>query len=287
MTMSGDTCTCKSRLQWISVSGLRTVLCIFCAGVVLILPSISPHNVWAAQSDTKPLVAAAASLRFALEEAEAVYANKTGQEVRMLYGATGTLVTQISNGAPFEIFLSADELSIGKLKAGGHVRGHGEVLVVGRLALAVTPSLPLPLEDGLAAISAALQAGRIKHFAIANPEIAPYGAAAVEALQHAGLWDRLKTHLVVGENAGQAAQFIASGAAEAGLIPLSLSRKAETDGKMRSVIIDGTWHRPIRQVMVALKPASEAALHFLDFLRQPDTQAIFARHGFSPPDTGR
>ena len=256
---------------------------VVCLALLFIPCAALPTPSFAIQKTTSPLIASAASLRFALEDIREHYEKTTGRHVRTLYGATRTLATQISNGAPFELFLSADEASIKKLKAGGYARDAGQTVVIGRLALA-TPSIsPLRFDHGLDDILPALTNGQIRNFAIANPETAPYGTAAVDALRKAGIWEALQPVLVIGENAGQAAQFVASGAAEAGLIPNALCQTDSVEGKIRSVLVDNTWHRPLHQVVVALQLASDSALQFMHFLHGPDARTIFARHGFSLP----
>jgi molybdate transport system substrate-binding protein len=132
-------------------------------------------------------------------------------------------------------------------------------------------------------LRAALSDGRVRRFAIANPEHAPYGRAAREALQHAGLWDAVRPRLVLGENAAQATQFATSGDAQGGIIPLSLARAPAVSALGSFALIPAQAHRPLRQRMVLIKGAGETARAFYGFLQQPGTREIFRRYGFMLP----
>jgi molybdate transport system substrate-binding protein len=132
-------------------------------------------------------------------------------------------------------------------------------------------------------LAAALDAGTLRRFAIANPEHAPYGRAAREALERAGLWSRLEGRLLLGENAAQAAQFAASGSADGGIIPLSLALAPALAGAGRHVLIAEGWHQPLRQRVVLLKGAGSAARRFYEYVQQPAARAILARYGFQAP----
>ncbi len=232
-----------------------------------------------------PLIAAAASLRFALDEIAAGYTRQDAGRpaIRITYGATGTLVRQIEQGAPFEIFLAADDETPARIAAAGLADGPPVPFAVGRLALVAGPASTVTVDAALHGLKAALDAGTVRRFAIANPELAPYGRAAREVLQHAGLLDRLANRLVIGENVGQTAQFVASGAAQAGLVAQSLAQSGATGERLKSAAVPDDWHRPIRQDMVLLKRAGAAARAFYAHLRTPDARATLTRHGFGTP----
>ena len=142
---------------------------------------------------------------------------------------------------------------------------------------------PLKVDGGLGDLKAALADGRLKKFAIANPEHAPYGRAAREALQAAGLWEKARDRLVLGENASQAAQFVASGSAQAGIIPLSLALAPAVQGRGTHAVIPERLHRPLRQRMVLLQGAGDTAKAFYQFLQTPGARAIFENYGFVMP----
>ena len=158
-----------------------------------------------------PLIAGASDLQFAITEIAQRFRADTGQEVRLSLGSSGNITRQIEQGSPVEMFLSADEAFVFRLADGGHTRDRGELYAIGRIVLLTPPGSPLRTADGMEAIRAALDAGQIRRFAIANPEHAPYGRAAEQALRAAGLWDRIQPHLVLGENVSQAAQFATLG----------------------------------------------------------------------------
>lgn len=236
-----------------------------------------------AQCAEIPVVAAAADLKFALTEAAQTFAAKTGRQVKLSFGSSGNFATQIINGAPFELFLSADEAYVKMLSQRGLAVDDGVLYAVGRIGLYVPKGSSVKADGELRGLSAAVAAGQVKRFAIANPEHAPYGRAAREALMKAALWDRLKGKLVLGENVGQAAQFALTGSVEAAIIPYSLALAPELAQRGEFALIADSWHRPLRQRMALLKGAGETAKEFYGFLQQREARAVFERYGFTLP----
>ena len=230
-----------------------------------------------------PIVAAASDLMFALEEiAERFHADR-GQRVRLSFGSSGTIATQIRHGAPFALYLSADEDYVFGLHADGHTRDEGVLYAVGRIVLMAPSSSALPVDAELKGLADELRAGRIPRFAIANPEHAPYGRRAQEALQHAGLWDAIQPRLVLGENVSQAAQFAVSGSAAGGIIALSLAMAPQMKAHGRYALIPADWHRPLHQRMVLLRNAPPTAEAFYLYLQAPEARSIMRRYGFVLP----
>lgn len=226
-----------------------------------------------------PTVAAAASLRYALDEAADAFARAGGTRPRITYAASGNLVQQIRQGAPYGLFLSADEGHVAVLEQAGLTEGQGKVYAVGRLALAVPPGSKL--EPTMAALKAGLADGRVRRVAIANPETAPYGARAVEALKNAGLWQAAQPRLVTGENIGQAFQFVSTGGADAGFVSLSLVLSPGFQGRYQ--LVPATLHAPLTQEMVLLKGAGPETRRFRDWLLGPAGAAVLKRHGYQQP----
>jgi molybdate transport system substrate-binding protein len=227
-------------------------------------------------------VAAAADLQYVLTDLSAQYEKQTGAKLSISYGSSGNFFAQIQNGAPFDLFLSADINYPKKLIAAGlAVSDSLQIYAAGRLALWLPPDSPL---DPAAAGLKTLLDPRIQKIAIANPEHAPYGRAAVAALQNAGLYDQLKPKLVFGENISQAAQFVQSGSAQAGLIALSLALSpAMQSGKRWDIPADS--YPPFEQAVVLLKssPNKQPAASFLAFLKSAQARDIFERYGFRVP----
>jgi molybdate transport system substrate-binding protein len=232
-----------------------------------------------------PPVAAAADLKFALAEIAARFERDTGRAVKLSFGSSGNFKHQIEHGAPFELFLSADEGLVFQLADEGLVRGRGELYAIGRLVLFAPHGSALKVDPALSDLRAALADGRLRHLAIANPAHAPYGRAARAALQHAGLWPAIEPKLVLGENASQAAQFAASGSSQGGIVPLSLSRAPELARLGSFALIPAEWHaaEPLRQRMALLKPAGDTARAFYGYLQGPAARLILTRHGFALP----
>lgn len=230
-----------------------------------------------------PVVAAAANVKYALDDIVEAFRGDTGQAVRVAYGSSGNLAQQIRNGAPFELFLSADEATVDRLASAGLTRDRGAVYATGRVVLFVPPDSPLKADATLADLKAALADGRLKRFAIANPEHAPYGRAAQQALERAGLWGTIRPRLVFGENVGQAMQFAAGGDTQGGLVPLALVATPQVAASGTHALLPESMHDPLRQRMVLLKPAGATAERFFAFLQGATARAIFVRHGYAVP----
>lgn len=231
----------------------------------------------------EPIIAAAADLKFALDEIAQAFKKDTGQAVKLTFGSSGTFAMQIRNGAPFQMYLSADEDYVLKLHAEGFTRDQGTLYAIGRIVLMAPPGSSLPVDGELKGLAAQLKAGQIKRFAIANPEHAPYGRRAEEALKRAGLWEAIAPKLVFGENVSQAAQFAISGSAEGGIIALSLAKSPQMAQLGRYAVIPAEWHEPLRQRMVLLKSADAAAQAFYRYVQEPPARAVMRRYGLVLP----
>lgn len=233
-----------------------------------------------------PAVAAAADLRFALSELAQRFRQDTGQMLSLSFGSSGIFTHQIEQGAPFELFLSADEAFVFRLADAGLTVDRGVLYGIGRLVVFAPHGSPLEVDGELQGLRAALADGRVTRFAIANPEHAPYGRAARAALEQAGLWQAIEGRLVLGENASQAMQFAASGSSQGGIVPLSLSKAEEVAKLGRFALIPAEWHapEPLRQRMVLLKSAGEEARGFYGYLQTPAARDVLVRFGFLLPD---
>lgn len=232
-----------------------------------------------AQEPSTVTVAAAADLEFAFAEIVAAYPD--APSVRVSYGSSGNIYMQIRQGAPFDLFLSADETLVERLAQAGLTHDRGRLYARGRLALYLPTASPLALDASLADLAQALDDGRLQRFAIANPAHAPYGRAAREALEQVGVWTRIEPHLVLGENVAQAAQFAQSGAAQGGLVALSLALAPGAGG--RHVPIAEALHTPLQQRMVLLRRAAAPARAFYAYLGSDAVRRVFERYGFTLP----
>lgn len=228
-------------------------------------------------------VAAAADMSAALPELAAAYTKQTGQTVKLSFGASGNLTNQIRNGAPFDVFFSADEQYPQQLISEG--LASKDTLyryAVGRLVLWVPNDSPLDLSK--LGIKALLEPS-VKKIAIGNPATAPYGRAAEATLRHFGIYDQVSSRLVVGENISQAAQFVESGNAQAGLIALShaLAPAMKSKGRYWMVPLDAYPTLNQAAVMLSKSKQQDAARKFLDFLRTPEAGSLLSAYGFSLP----
>lgn len=228
-----------------------------------------------------PTVAAAADLRFALDELVAIYGKATGRQVKVTYGSSGIIHQQITAGAPFELFLSADETYVQRLHKAGLTRDAGTVYARGRIVLFAPKASGLVVDTELAGLRRALDRGEVRRFAIANPAHAPYGEKAREALQAAGLWPALERKLVLGENVSQALQFATTGGADGGIVALSLVKAPGFARLGRWALIPERLHRPLVQRMVLTRTSGAEARAFYSWLQGPEARAVFERHGYA------
>jgi molybdate transport system substrate-binding protein len=222
-------------------------------------------------------VAAASDLKFALTDLAQQYQRETGQEVQLSLGSSGQFAQQIRQGLPTDIYMSADEDFVFRLADAGLTQGRGDLYALGRIAAVVPMASMLALDSGLRRLAWPA----IRHFAIANPEHAPYGRAAQQALERLGLWNMAKPRLVLGENVAQATQFVTSGSAQAGITALSLALAPEVAKLARHVPLPADLHEPLRQRMVMLRSARPAAADFYRFLQRPAARVVFGRYGFA------
>jgi molybdate transport system substrate-binding protein len=227
-------------------------------------------------------VAAAADLKFAMQDLAAQFEKKTGTKVDVTYGSSGNFFSQLKDGAPFDLFFSADIDYARKLETAGIGEpGTLYTYAVGRIVIWMPPD---PKTDLMHEGWQALLNANVQKIAIANPEHAPYGRAAVAALQNAGIYDRVKEKLVYGENISQAAQFVQSGNAQAGIVAMSLAvSPAMKDGQTWE--IPANLHAPIEQAAIVLKNAKNKknAHAFLQFTMSTDARETFVKFGFTLP----
>ncbi|MDF3885068.1 molybdate ABC transporter substrate-binding protein [Cupriavidus basilensis] len=247
--------------------------------LLLLVFLVVAKGVWAAG----PNIAAASDLKFALDEVVKAFEKQGGKPVNPVYGSSGNFVRQIAQGAPFEMFLSADEAYVFELDKKGLAQDPGALYAVGRIVLFVPNNVAIKPDVELKDVRAASADGRLTKFSIANPEHAPYGRAAREALTALGIWEVLAPKLVLGENVSQAAQFVASGSAQAGIFSLSLAVSPNFARAGMYVTLPESLHAPLRQRMVLLKSASPTSTEFYAFVKSPAARAILRKYGFTLP----
>ena len=245
--------------------------------LAVVLCFLSANSLGQASSPPVVNIAAASDLSLVMKQIAPAFEKRTGMKVNVSFGSSGNFYSQILNGAPFDVFLSADLDYPRRLIAAGAADGnslyiygigHIVVWVPGKLAELSRHGLKVLLEPS------------VRKIAIANPDHAPYGRAAVAALRKAGIYERVEQKLVLGENVSQAAQFVASGNADAGLISLSLTRemKGPTD-----ILVES--YPPVEQAAVVIRAAGNrgGAEAFMNFLQSDDGKHLLEEYGFMPP----
>ncbi|MBD1399731.1 molybdate ABC transporter substrate-binding protein [Pelovirga terrestris] len=243
--------------------------------LLFILLSLTVSCAWA-QSLT---VVAAASLRFAMEDMAKEFEQvHPGSKIEIVFSSSGKAYAQITNGAPFDLFFSADMHYPERLHAEGYAIDEVKQYAVGRLVIWQRRGGPVDLNKGIAGLDHPV----VQRLAIANPELAPYGAAAKEALIDQDLWEKLTPRMVMGENISQTAHFAASGAAQAGLIAYALALSDDMQRIGEFALVDESIHTPMPLGFVILKSAKNIPLaqKFGAFVLNPEGKAVLSRYGF-------
>ena len=250
-----------------------------------VLISICLLGVWhTAHAEERITLAAAADLKFALDEIVVLFKGAhPAARIETIYGSSGKFSTQIRQGAPFDMYFSADIAYPRALAAEGFAASEVRPYAVGRIVL-WSPSRnvgEMTLLD--------LSDPSIKKIAIANPKHAPYGKRAQEALTAAGVWDKVESKLVFGENVAQAAQFVQTGNAQIGIIALSLALSPELARQGRYVLISDKLHGPLEQGFIITKRAAGNSLvkAFARHMEGRETRAILSRYGFVLPNESK
>lgn len=238
-----------------------------------------------ANATEAPTIAAAANIKFALDKIVSKFEQETGLSVRISYGSSGNFVSQIQHGAPFEMMLSADEFYIEQLHQAGYTQDAGVIYAIGRLALAAPKQSQMMLDEELIGLGQFITDGKLKRFAIANPEHAPYGERAQAVLKAKGLWDVIQPRLILGENASQAAQFTISGSTQGGIVPLSLVLAPQFMTLANYVVIPDHLYEPLNQRMALMPNASQTTTYFYQYIQSPQSQQILREFGFNLPNT--
>jgi molybdate transport system substrate-binding protein len=224
-------------------------------------------------------VVAAADLQFAMQEVASRFQKETGKTLKLIYGSSGNFFQQIQNGAPFDMFFSANLDFPKKLEASGLADpGSYYQYARGKIVIWVPNESKLDLSSGLKV----LLDSSVKKIAVANPQHAPYGQAAVAAMQHEKIYEKVKEKFVLGENISQTASFVASGAADVGIVALSLALSSNMKGRGRYIEVPSDEYPPIEQacVILAASKNKEAARQFLSFFRNPGIADVLKTYGF-------
>jgi molybdate transport system substrate-binding protein len=228
----------------------------------------------------KVRVAAAANLRFVIEEIKNKYeAQNPSSKIDIVIGSSGMFYQQIINGAQFDLFMAADKQFPEKLKQQGAVSGRVITYAYGKLIL-WSSSLDLK-KTGITVLASP----DVKRIAVAKPDLAPYGDRAIQVLKNEGLYEKVKSKIVYGDNIAQTAQYAATGNAEAGFIALALALGPDMVGKGSYIEIDSKAYQPIEQALVMLKgwQRNPETAKFLRYLLSAECKSIFEKYGYSVP----
>ena len=250
---------------------MRLVKALLLAGSLLLSLSAQAEKI---------TVAAAADLKFAMDEMVAAFTKSNrSDEVDVVYGSSGNFNTQIQQGAPYDLYFSADIAFPRELAKNGYAGSGVKPYAVGRIVLWSAT------QDATRMTMASLADPRITRIAIANPKHAPYGKRAEEALRASGVWDQVAPKLIYGENIAQTAQYVASGNAQVGIVALSLAVNPELSSKGGHWLIPDTLHAPLEQGFIVTKRAAGSVLarRFADYTNSKPARAVMMKYGFVLP----
>jgi len=226
-------------------------------------------------------VAVAANMKDAFAEINTAYKAAGNSDIRIVYGSSGNFTAQIMNGAPFNLFISADEHFPIELSKKGKTIDEGVVYAIGKLAIISKNSAKMSLANDKTELMRAIN--KANKIAIAKPELAPYGKAAIEYLKAEGLWDIAKDKLIYGDNIGIATMYVVTGAADLGFTALSLAKSAEVAKETHFILVNSKLYEPIKQRMVLIKDAPQEAITLYQFMQRPAAKSILQKYGYSTP----
>jgi molybdate transport system substrate-binding protein len=226
-------------------------------------------------------IAVAANMKDAFSEINVAFKAASNADLRVVYGSSGNFSAQIMNGAPFKLLISADENFPLELYKQGKTVDDGVVYAIGKLALISKNSAGIRLVDNKSELIKAIN--KANKIAIAKPELAPYGRAAVEYLKGEGLWSIAKDKLIYADNVGIATMYVVTGAADLGFTALSLAKSAEIAKETSFVLLNSNLYEPIKQRMVLIKGAPREAVSLYQFMQSPQAKLILQKYGYNTP----
>jgi len=244
----------------------------------LFAPLLFTASLACAQTTT---VAVAANMKDAFAQINAAFKAAGNPDIRIVYGSSGNFTAQIMNGAPFHLFISADEQFPLELYKKGKAIDEGTVYAIGKLAIISKNFAGMNLVDDKAGLVRAMN--KANKIAIAKPELAPYGKAAIEYLKAEGLWDIAKDKLIYGDNIGIATMYVVTGAADLGFTALSLAKSAEVAKETQFILPNSKLYASIQQRMVLIKGAPREAIALYQFMQSPQAKAILRNYGYITP----
>lgn len=226
-------------------------------------------------------IAVAANMKDAFAEIAAEFKSAGKPEMKVVYGSSGNLAAQIMNGAPFSILIAADERFPLELFKNGKTVDDGSVYAIGKLAMIAKASSEILLLDNKGDIAKIIS--KANKVAIAKPELAPYGRAAVQYLKAEGLWDLARNKIVYADNIGAATTYVVSGAADVGFTAFSLAKSPELLKQTSYLLVDTKMYEPIKQRMVLIRGAPQEAQDLYRFMQGSKAKAILQRYGYNTP----
>lgn len=227
-------------------------------------------------------VVVAANMKDAFTEINSQFQREQKADLKIIYGSSGNFASQIINGAPFHLFISADEQYPLELFKKGKTIDEGKIYAIGKLALIVNQVKGVSLNESKDELSRLIN--RANKIALAKPELAPYGKASVEYLKANYLWDIAKDKIVYADNIAIAAMFVTTGSADIGFTALSIAKSPAIHKSTHSLVLNPSLYHPIKQRMVLLQNPTKDAVALYNYMQSPTAREILRRHGYQPPN---
>ena len=226
-------------------------------------------------------VVVAANMKDAFTEINAQFQKEHPADLKVIYGSSGNFASQIIHGAPFHLFISADEQYPLELFKKGKTVDEGKIYAIGKLALIANQAKGIRLSESKDELAEIIK--KANKISLAKPELAPYGRASVEYLKASGLWDLAKGKIVYADNIAMAAMFVSTGSADIGFTALSIANSPAIQKEIKSITLNPNLYQPIKQRMVLIKNPTKDAIALYNFMQSPKAKEILGRHGYALP----
>lgn len=244
--------------------------------LILIILAVHAAAPWAA-----PVVAVASNMTHVMTDIAAKYRQETGKTVKLTFGSSGNFTRQIQQGAPYTVFVSAAGKYVDILQDNGLLQKPPVIYARGQIGLFIPKTSPLYKDADLHAVFNDLYYDNYRRIAIANPDHAPYGVAAEQALQSGGLWAIEKKKLLIAEDAAQVVQYVLTGGVDLGIIPASFAHLPLVNENGRFISIPADWHKPIQQYLALIKGAGADSDDFYDYLLGNQAKTLLRNSGYT------
>lgn len=253
-------------------------MCAYIKSLITVVLFFIANHCWAQTT----FVVVAANMKDAFTEINAQFQKEHPADLKVIYGSSGNFASQIIHGAPFHLFISADEQYPLELFKKGKTVDEGKIYAIGKLALIANQAKGISLSESKDELAEIIK--KANKIAVAKPELAPYGRASVEYLKASGLWDLAKGKIVYADNIAMAAMFVTTGSADIGFTALSIAKSPAIQKSANSLALNPGLYQPIKQRMVLIQNPTKDAIALYNFMQSPKAKEILGRYGYQTPN---